>query len=96
MGVYVDGLGSLDRVWSIDINGCRRNALLHAKRLPSFDFTDEPEKRFDDYDFFWVDNGVDIGYEACDCMYIPSKVSRGDCMECHGTGLSPQVGLSAS
>ena len=31
---------------------------------------------------------MDIGYEACDCMYIPSKVSRADCDACYGSGLS--------
>ena len=35
--------GPLDTIWSVDINGCRRNALLLAESLPSFNFTDEPE-----------------------------------------------------
>jgi hypothetical protein len=46
----------LEPVWSIDINACRRNALLHVEYLPSFEFTDELEdydlNRFHEYDFF--------------------------------------------
>ena len=64
------GTGATEMAWSIDINSCRRNALLMAP-LPSFDFTDEPEtydpQRFKDYDFYWVDNGHDLEMEGCPC-----------------------------
>ena len=64
------GTGATEMVWSIDINSCRRNALLMAP-LPSFDFTDEPEpydpKRFADYDLYWVGNGDELEFESCPC-----------------------------
>jgi len=77
--------GPVETVWSIDINGCRRNALLHAEYLPAFEFTDEPEDydpaRFQDYDFFWVDNDKKLPLERCECE------CRMYCLACCGTGL---------
>ena len=86
--------GSLATVWSVDINGCRRNALLLAKSLPSFNFTDEPEPynpaQFDQYDFLWVDNGVDLEGEGyCGCV---ARGNRIDCEYCSGSGI-PQMRL---
>jgi hypothetical protein len=85
-GIGVSGDDPLKTVWSIDINGCRRNALLHAEYLPSFEFTDDLESydvnRFDEYDFFWVDNGVELNLERCEC-------DRATCSLCLGTSLNP-------
>ena len=59
--VHHGGRGATEMVWSIDINSCRRNALLMAP-LPSFEFKGEPEpydpQRFEEYDFYWVDTDV--------------------------------------
>ena len=68
---------------SIDINSCRWNALLVAP-LPSLDFKDEPEpydpQRFEEHDFYWVDNEVELEMEGCSC-------GRRDACKCVRTGL---------
>jgi hypothetical protein len=79
--------GPLDTIWSVDINGCRRNALLLAESLPSFNFTDEPEpyNPAHQYDFLWVDNGVDLEGEGhCGCV---ARGKRIDCEFCSGSGI---------
>ena len=76
------GPGELTHILSLDINGCRRNAL-HTDDAPALAFTDELvtyDKCVENYHFFWVDNGVELTDEPCACDR--------DCAQCRGTGLN--------
>ena len=53
------GPGTHRDVPCLDVRGCRRNALIHAARLPVLGPADElkpfdPQDAVDSYDFFWV------------------------------------------